>query len=109
MPLKITTKPAAAKATITKELKENGKTIAEEQTSESPPIAPGSQKTADTPWCQVGFEAGYTHNLGNFQSARIGVHLTIPCQHHEIDQVFEVAKKWVNDRMETLMGELASE
>lgn len=56
--------------------------------------------------CVVGMEASYTHNLGNYQSARVAVTLQVPCPHDEIDQVFEFAKTWVNDRLEKMTDEL---
>jgi hypothetical protein len=55
--------------------------------------------------CEVGFEASLTLNMGNFNSTRMGVSIMIPALHSEIDEVFEFAKDWVNDRM----GKLAEE
>lgn len=58
--------------------------------------------------CIVGMEASYTHNLGNYQSARVAVTLQVPCPHDEIDSVFEFAKSWVNDRLEAMTDELVN-
>jgi len=58
------------------------------------------------PNCEVGFDAGYTHNLGNYQSARVGVSLKIDCAHSEIDEVYDYAMEWVNDKMAKLREEL---
>ena len=35
----------------------------------------------ENPWCEVGVDASYTKNLGNYQSAKVGVTLKVPCQH----------------------------
>ena len=59
-----------------------------------------------TPWCEVGVEASYTHNLGNFQSCRVAVSLKVPCPHDEIDKVFEYAQTWVDGKMNTMMSDL---
>lgn len=111
MTLKLTKKPASTPtATVTTSIKGKGETVAENMKQESPDLElPANTNPADTPWCQVGFSAGYTHNLGNYQSARVDVSLVIPCKHGEIDKVFEVGKKWVNDRVEALVGELTAE
>jgi hypothetical protein len=61
------------------------------------------------PWARVGYEAGYTHNLGNYQSARVGIFLELPCQHAEIDAVCDWAEEWVNKRMEKAMSDLTGE
>lgn len=108
MPLKLTKKaPTAPTAEITKEVKEKGQTLSEDVKTETPKLEGVAQKkTTEAPWCHVGFEASYTHNLGNYQSARIGISLVIPCPHDEIDEVFEVGKAWVDERLEKAVEEL---
>lgn len=110
MPLKISKKPAAStpKATVTKEQKASGEVVAETQDEETPDIKT-PQNLAGDQWCNVGFEASYTHNLGNYQSTRVAVHLSVPCPHGEIDEVFETAQTWVNERMEQLVEDLNSD
>ena len=61
---------------------------------------------SQNPNCEVGFDAGYTHNLGNYQSAKVGVSLKIDCAHNEIDEVYDYAMEWVNDKMAKLREEL---
>lgn len=46
----------------------------------------------------VSVKAGVTVNLGNYESARVDVMLSIPCYVEEIDAVYEQTKDWV-DRM----------
>jgi predicted ATPase len=107
MGLKITKKPSEAKAEISKEILDKGSIVAEEHKSEVVHAEP-IEKGNDTPWCEVGFEAGYTHNLGNYRSARAGVSLVIPCKHGEINGVYEFAKEWVNARLTEVVEELVT-
>jgi hypothetical protein len=71
------------------------------------PAETTAAKGDEGPWCEVGFEASYTHNLGNYQSARIAVTLKVPCKHGEVDAVFDFAEGWVNEKMEKLNGEIS--
>lgn len=109
MGLKITKKPA--KATVSEQTKNKGEVIAEdvkEETVEIPAEVSASTGGSVGPWCEVGVDASYTHNLGNFQSAKIGVSIKVPCLHGEVDEVFGFAKEWVDQRMQTMMEELQS-
>lgn len=47
---------------------------------------------------RVSVEMGMTVNLGNYESARVNVMLTVPCYFEEHDQAYEFAKAWVNKR-----------
>ena len=110
MALKITKKPAA-QATVTTTVSDKKKVLSEDTKTET--VAPEEVGSNPGPvgeqMCEVGFEASYTHNLGNYQSARVQVSLRVPCLHAEIDSVYEFSEGWVNQRMEKLQGELASE
>ena len=46
----------------------------------------------------VSVKGGATVNLGNYESARVDVMLSVPCYIEEIDEVYEQTKDWV-DRM----------
>lgn len=109
MGLKITKKPA--KATVSEQTKNKGEVIAEdvkEETVEIPAEVAASADGSVGPWCEVGVDASYTHNLGNYQSAKIGVSIKVPCLHGEVDDVFNFSKEWVDQRMQTMMEELQS-
>ena len=110
MPLNIKKKASATppKATVTTETKESGKVIDETVVEETAKVGTPKNFAGDQ-WCNVGFEASYTHNLGNYQSTRVAVYLSIPCPHGEIDEVFETAQAWVNERMEVLVVDLNSD
>lgn len=40
-----------------------------------------------------------TMNLGNFESARIGVSVQVPCYKEEIDDAYEFAAAWAEERI----------
>lgn len=102
-----------AQATVTKDVTDNStKTLVSSETKaetvDTSGVAP-AKNTQQEPWCQVGFDASYTHNLGNYQSCKVGVSLTIPCPHGEIDAVFDFSKKWVQDRLQKEIDDLTGE
>ena len=47
---------------------------------------------------EVGVKMGMTINLGDYNSARISVSLSVPCYREEADDAFEWAKRWVNEK-----------
>lgn len=105
----LTIKTKAAKATVQKQLKNKGEVIAETGQAEDVELPEqfAAKEGSHGPFCEVGVDMGYTHNLGNFQSARVDVSLKVPCLHHEVDDVFNYAKTWVNNRMEEMISELS--
>jgi len=50
----------------------------------------------------VSVKAGFTKNLGNYESARVDIMLTMPCYPEEIDDIYEDVKNWVDSRIEFL-------
>lgn len=40
-----------------------------------------------------------TINLGNFESAKIGVSVTVPCYVEEVDRAYEFAQAWAEERL----------
>ncbi len=47
---------------------------------------------------RVFVEMGLTVNLGNYESARITVALSVPCYHEEHNEAFLYARGWVEER-----------
>lgn len=47
----------------------------------------------------VSVKGGATINLGNYESARIDVMLSVPCYVEEIDEIFEKVKVWVDEKL----------
>lgn len=58
------------------------------------------------PVANVGFKLGHTINLGNYESLRVDVDVHIPCYTNEIDEVFDYAKGWVEEKFEEVMKEI---
>ena len=48
----------------------------------------------------------YTKNLGNYQSAKVGVTIKVPCQHPDLDETYEYARDWANGRMAQMVEDL---
>lgn len=57
----------------------------------------------------VSVKAGFTKNLGNYESARVDIMLTMPCYPEEIDGIYEEVKDWVDSRIDYLWKELEGE
>jgi len=58
------------------------------------------------PFCEVGVEASFTKNLGNFQSARLQVSLKMPAKASELDETFVFSRDWVNSKLESMITDL---
>ena len=110
MGVKLTKKPAVA--TMTETSKQKGKVIAEEVSEEKVNVP--DEVTGQTaheaaelqPYCEVGVEASYTKNMGDFNSARVAVSIKVPCLHPEIDKVFDYAQTWVDAKLSWMVDEL---
>jgi hypothetical protein len=48
---------------------------------------------------KVSVEMGLTVNLGNYESARIGVSVVVPCYREEIDDAYAFAHRWAETRI----------
>lgn len=48
----------------------------------------------------ISVKAGVTINLGNYESGRVDVMLTMPCYLEEVDEIYEQVKNWVDSRVE---------
>jgi hypothetical protein len=96
-------------ATISKKLVDGKvkKAIGEDVTEEKVQLPVGSHPmVAAKTLCEVGFEASYTKNLGDYQSAKVGVSLKVPCISAEVDDVFSYASDWVNAKLGKIVEEL---
>lgn len=54
----------------------------------------------------VTFACGATLNMGNYQSLRIDVRVSLPCYIEEIDEMYTTAKKWADERLDKELKEL---
>lgn len=107
MPLKIK-KPAPAEVTTTVTESKSGAVLTEkvETAQVEVPKEVAKSEPVDRPWCEVGVEVSYTHNLGNFNSTRMAVSLKVPCLHEEVNDVFDYAKDWVEKKLEGMVEEV---
>jgi len=96
-----TVKGSKAKVTKTKKV---GKQVEKETVTDEPV---GEDKAFTQPVCNVGVGLKQTINLGNFESFQIQIDLHVPCLHKEINAAYKFAKKWVQDRLEVEVKELA--
>jgi len=48
---------------------------------------------------RVQVDYGLTLSLGNFESARLGVSVSLPCYREEIDEAYQFAQQWATDRL----------
>jgi hypothetical protein len=54
----------------------------------------------------VNLEMGVTLNLGQFESARITVGVSVPCYKEEVDQAYAYAKTWITERLQAEVKEV---
>jgi hypothetical protein len=106
MAIKLTKKPA--EATVSVEKKDGGKPMVESQHQEpvAVPTKTNEKQDSAVPMAEVGLETSYTANLGNYQSAKVGVSLKVQCAVDEIDVVFDFTQNWVDTRMKKLIAEV---
>ena len=103
-------------ATMTKAMVDGkAKTTIAEETHQEPVEAPEpAEELANMqtgvagldPYCEILVEASFTKNLGNYQSAKIGVSLKMPCQQVDLDDAFTFTRDWVNTKLEGMVTEL---
>jgi hypothetical protein len=79
-------------ATVSRSFGKVGATSAENETL--------SVRTFLTAPATVDVGYGLTINLGNFESARVDVRVSVPCYREETDAAYEWAKGWVGKRLE---------
>ena len=53
----------------------------------------------DTPPVQIGLTLGMTKNLGDYQSARMDIHVTASCLPHEMEEYFERIAAWIEKKI----------
>ena len=69
----------------------------------------GEPRGFTQPVCLVNYSVGHTKNLGNYESLKTMVSLTMPCYPHEIQDIGAYCKEWVFGRMDALQDELQAE
>lgn len=54
-------------------------------------------------------DGGRTLNLGNFESSRIGVSITVPCAPENLEEAYDWATTWISDKINTATSEAKGE
>lgn len=49
--------------------------------------------------CQIHSGGSHTINLGNYESAKISVGITVPCNKDEINETYDFATDWVSQKL----------
>ena len=106
MVLKITKPAGKATTEVTEKVK--GKTLSEVKQTEEVPAPASNAEVVESAPCVVTVEASYTHNLGDYKSCRVGVQLSIPCRHAEINDTFTYSENWVNERLSGMMKDIGA-
>lgn len=104
MALKISKKPATA--VVQDQFKDKGAVISENTAHETVHEVPIKQTVPAAQLCEVCVDLSFTKNLGNYQSAKVGVSIKIPCDYTEVDKAFDYAKEWSDNRLNQLVAEL---
>ena len=98
-----------AKTTIAEESKQEQVVKPEPEASEDQVGQMALEAQELEPWCEVQVDASYTKNLGNYQSAKIGVSLKMPARVAELDETFVFTRDWVNGKLEGMIADLDGE
>jgi len=95
-----------AEASVEIEKKSNGQTLTNNYTE-----MVDSGALMEGPTASVSFKAGVTKNLGDYNSARVDVMLTMPTLPTEeyVNSAFEFAQKWVDDKLTEISDSLDGE
>jgi len=90
------------KAVITTGKKRGGRDVDTGGTSEIVTIPGRTGRDDMTDKAMIRYAAGATLNMGNYESARIDVELTVPCklELEAMQKGYEWAKSWVQRRLE---------
>ena len=94
---------APTTATVHRTIKDR---VLGEQSSQTDVTIEVNTFATDPARVQVGY--GTTLNLGNFESARVDVLVSVPCYKEEIDDAFVAAKKWVEEKVAAEIHEIRS-
>ena len=89
------------KANISKIYKEGGQVMKEDNKDEYMPTPMYEGNPA-----YINLTGGVTRNTGDFNSVKISISLTYPCNPDDIDKSYEKIKNWVDKRLSDEIAEL---
>lgn len=99
--------PEEAQKTITKEATAVVTKQHPDGTEEQEPVSLGQVTTTKQP-ALVHIDFGMTKNLGNYESLKFNVGITIPCEPtaEDIDATYHEARAWVDDKVNSINEEV---
>lgn len=97
-PIAQNTEKVRAKGFVATKMTYKGDTVHEEEREEEGFLE--ATFTSEDPPATIRVGTGMTINLGNFESLRIDVAVTIPCHRSALDEAYEHAQDFVMTKME---------
>lgn len=81
---------------VERQYRESGKDVG------APEVAEDLIEVQDfhVPPAEVGVDLGLTLNMGNYESAKIGISVRVPCYTAELPEAYEFAKRFARDRLQ---------
>ena len=86
---------------VSREHRKSGDVVSETEKETKIEVTPFDGEVA-----RVGLDGAMTINVGNYQSVKIGVFLSVPCYVEEVPEVFEAVKATVEKRMAEEVAEV---
>lgn len=109
MTVTIKPKPKAPAKTVVKPVVASVNMIqADGSESDSQETVGEVQITAGVPEAKVEFQCGLTKNLGNYESLKFHVGITIPCSLEDANEAYTQAKQWVDAKVNEINEEIAA-
>jgi hypothetical protein len=64
---------------------------------------------ANKAMCVPSIRYGQTINTGNYNSVRIEIGLSVPCEHGELEEVYDFILGWIDDKASALVEVVKSQ
>ena len=93
-PVKQSAKPGVGKTTATKKVGGVESVLVDKQEEVHPPVMIPPDKL-----CMVYISGSQTINLGNYESAKVTVGVTLPCTFDALDSTYEAGSEWVSEKI----------
>jgi hypothetical protein len=93
-----------AHTTIIKEKTSHGEKHATTVKDESETVHPGVV-APEAELCKIAVGGNRTINLGNFESAKISVSLTMPCTKETLEETYTFVTEWISDKLDKAIGQ----
>ena len=68
---------------------------------------PTMEKIEAAPIATVDVALSHTKNIGNYESLKFHVGITLPCAPSKVDSAYQVGTQWCQKKLENLVGEMS--